>query len=212
MTSCSISLLDQPTLPTRHQPSCRRLQHRPNVCVRVWEQCSEACARDRHGRVAWRAMVRGRLRVPLTAPQGSQDPTLRDAALAPCAGSTDAVGARAHAAHGAGALPHAAQLPVRHLSPLPQLGTQGAAATPESGPGGLTREVETPLHSNHPRCGQMMPFQLNTTSCSGETDTSPRLVPEGGGGGGRRRSGCSGRWPRCSASASSRTCLASCRT
>ena len=30
----------------------------------------------------------------------------------------------------------------------------------ESGPGGLTREVETPLPSSHPRCGQVMPLQL----------------------------------------------------
>jgi hypothetical protein len=32
----------------------------------------------------------------------------------------------------------------------------------ERGAGGLTREVETPLPSNHPRCDQLMPLQLNT--------------------------------------------------
>ena len=35
----------------------------------------------------------------------------------------------------------------------------------ERGPGGLTREAETPLPSNHPRGNQVIPFQLNTIPC-----------------------------------------------
>ena len=35
----------------------------------------------------------------------------------------------------------------------------------ESGPGGLTREVETPLPSNSPRCDQLMPQSNSTTRC-----------------------------------------------
>ena len=45
----------------------------------------------------------------------------------------------------------------------------------ESGPGGLTREVETPLPSNKPLpCDQLMPFQLNTLPClAGVVSTRP---------------------------------------
>jgi hypothetical protein len=45
-------------------------------------------------------------------------------------------------------------------------------APEERRPGGLTREVEKPLPSNHPRCDQLTPMQLNTiqsyaTQCYG---------------------------------------------
>jgi hypothetical protein len=68
-------------------------------------------------------------------------------------------GAVAHREAAAQALPAHAQGPraCPHHTPLPQ--REG-----DSG-GGLTREVETPLPSNRPRCDQVMPFQLSTIPC-----------------------------------------------